>query len=382
MNCQTYGCRETGNKVGVLLAQLGTPEAPTKEALKPYLKEFLSDSRVIEKNRALWWLILNGIVLRTRPKRSAALYERIWTDEGSPLLVITKKQTAKLREKLQVKNPTIEVEFGMRYGEPSIASAIDSLLERGVSRLLVFNMYPQYSATTTGSNCDSVFRHLMTKRNIPAVRICEPYYNNVHYVEPLVRIIEESYEGFDKKPEKLVLSYHGIPEEYISKGDPYCCQCTETTEALLKTTKIPAKDIIHTFQSRFGRDPWLVPYTDETIAVLAKSGVKHIAVACPGFTADCLETLDEIGNEAREEFTELGGERLDLIPCLNDHELWIAGLEKMVTAELGSWLEDYSVAPKGVGCFQCPTQCEKRGESWVSSREGVGEMRSVGGGSA
>ena len=336
---ETFGCKSYKDKIGVLIAQLGTPEAPTKQALYPYLKQFLSDPRVIEKNRALWWVILRALVLPRRPARSAALYKRIWTDKGSPLLVITKETTEKLKESLQQVSSGIEVEFGMRYGNPSLESAVDVLIEKGCSKILLFPMYAQYSATTTASTYDAVFSHLLKRRWVPTLRVAEPYYLHPAFIKALATTINEAYEKFDKKPEKLVLSYHGIPYEYIQKGDPYCCMCTETTQALLQEISVPANEVIHTFQSRFGRDPWLEPYTDETIDGLAERGVKHIAVACPGFTADCLETLDEIGNEALHAFQEKGGERLDLIPCLNAHPTWIRGLTEIVTSELSSWLE-------------------------------------------
>lgn len=359
MKNETFGCKKRGDKIGVLLAQLGTPDAPTKQALRPYLKQFLSDPRVIEKNRVLWWLILNGIVLRTRPARSAALYKRIWTEQGSPLMIYTERQTEAVAEALRSVHSTIEVAFGMRYGNPSVENAIDDLIERGCSKILLFSMYPQYSATTTASNYDAVFRHLLKRRTVPTLRVAEPYYAHAEYVESLAHIVNETYAEYDKKPECIVLSYHGIPEAYIDKGDPYCCHCAETTQALLPLLKVDGIDVIHTYQSRFGRDPWLVPYTDETIVALAKEGKKNIAVFCPGFVADCLETLDEIGNEAEEEFRQHGGEVLQLIPCLNDDPVWCENLSALIEKELGSWLETARRTAAADCSIACPVQREK-----------------------
>jgi len=339
MICETFGCRGSKDKIGVLVAQLGTPDEPTPSALRRYLRQFLSDPRVIEVPRILWLFVLNAIVLVTRPRRSARLYRRIWREDGSPLLKITERQTALVREELQQIHPSIEVEFGMRYGKPSLESGIDALIERGCSRILLFPMYPQYAAPTTASTCDAVFPHLLKRRWVPSLRVAEPYYRHPLYVQALATTINEFYARAEVQPERLVLSYHGIPEKYVTKGDPYCCQCTETTRALLPRLEISGEEVIHTFQSRFGRDPWLTPYTDETIEHLGKSGVKHLAVACPGFTADCLETLDEIGNEALEEFQEHGGQTLKLIPCLNDHPAWIKAMARIIEGEIGSWLE-------------------------------------------
>lgn len=361
MRNESFGCKNNKDKIGVLIAQLGTPDAPTKSALRPYLKQFLSDRRVIEKNRFVWWWILNGIVLNTRPKRSAALYARIWGKDGkSPLLSITEKQTSLARNKLTKLHPSIEVEFGMRYGKPSLESAIDKLIANGCSKILLFPLYPQYSATTSASTYDVVFKHLLQRRSVPTLRVAEPYYAHPEYIDALATTINEAYKTLLPRPEKLVFSYHGIPESYIDKGDPYCCMCTETTNALLKKLEIPAAEIIHTYQSRFGRDPWLVPYTDETIDKLAKDGIKHIAVACPGFPTDCLETLDEIGNEAAEAFKKHGGQTLKLIPGLNDHPVWIEGMCKLIAKELGSWLETAQRTSYADEKCVCPVKLAKK----------------------
>ena len=354
MKC--FGCKNTNDKIGILIAQLGTPKSPTAKDLRPYLREFLGDRRVIEKPRILWWLILNLIILVIRPKRSARLYKRIWTSEGSPLLVFTKSLTSKLQNEFKSIDSNIEVSFGMRYGEKKyrIETAIDDLLEKGCKRILLFNMYPQYSATTTASNYDSFFKHLLKRRYVPTVKVVEPYYDHPEYIEALTTMINEEYSKYDKRPQKLVLSYHGIPQEYVVKGDPYCCQCVSTTKALEKKLNFEKDEIIHTFQSRFGRDPWLQPYTDYTIDELPEKGIKDIAVFAPGFPTDCLETLDELGNEASEPFHEAGGETLRLIPCLNDHPRWIEAMKNIILEELGSWLDDKKKLT--FASFSCPSK--------------------------
>lgn len=355
MKNNTFGCRGTKDRIGVLVAQLGTPDAPTKSALRRYLKQFLWDRRVIETNRALWWLILNGIVLNTRPKRSARLYKRIWWPEGSPLLKITERQTQALKERCRALGEQVEVVFGMRYGNPSLESAIDQLIDSGCSRILLVPMYPQYSATTTASIYDAAFAHLLRRRSVPALRVLAPYYRDRRYIEALSETINQGLKALPYTPERLVLSYHGIPIKYVTKGDPYCCMCVETTEAFRSRIEMPPENIIHTFQSRFGRDPWLQPYTDKTVEALAQEGIKKIAVACPGFTADCLETLDEVGNEALELFRHNGGEELQLIPSVNDQPVFMDALFAIVKEELHGWL---SPQCSPAACHGCPTQRE------------------------
>jgi ferrochelatase len=344
----TFGCRGSKDKVGVILAQLGTPDAPTPKALRKYLRQFLSDRRVIEVNRVLWWLLLNCIILVTRPKRSARLYQRIWGKEGSPLLTITRKQAEGVLERLRRESPDVEVEFGMRYGRPSIESALDALIEKGCSKILLFPMYPQYAAATTASTYDAVFPHLLKRRWVPTLRVAEPYFAHPQYIKAQAHIINEHLRSLPWKPERLVLSYHGVPEKYVAKGDPYCCQCVETTAALKPHLDIDSNIVVHTFQSRFGRDPWLTPYTDETLEELGHQGIKSLAIVAPGFTADCLETLDELGNEGREQFEETGGEQYSAIPCLNDHPIWLDSMASIISEELGSWIR---------GEARCVTDC-------------------------
>lgn len=354
---KTYGCRRSRDRIGVLIAQLGTPEAPTAQALRPYLRQFLGDPRIIEKNRLLWWVVLNALILPRRPARSARLYSRIWTTEGSPLMVHTTKQTELVRHELNQELPELVVEFGMRYGQPSIGKAIDKLIAEGVGRILLFPMYPQYSATTTGSTYDAVFDRLRLERFVPTLQIVPPYYRDRRYIAALAATINEGYQRLPNRPERLVLSYHGIPEAYVTKGDPYCCMCTETTESLKGQLQIPAAAVIHTYQSRFGKDPWLVPYTDETIKRLSGEGVKRIAVACPGFTADCLETLDELGHEGRELFEAGGGEEYSLIPCLNEHPLWINAMKSIILDSLRGWTDSQDL---DATCAECPVELAKR----------------------
>jgi ferrochelatase len=356
------GCKSHRDRVGILLAQLGTPDAPTPEKLRPYLRQFLSDRRVIEVNRFVWWLVLRGVVLRTRPARSAALYQRIWGKDGSPLLTITKDQTNILRERLTAEIPGVQVAFGMRYGQPSLEGAIDSLIAQGCTKLLLLPMYPQYSAATTASTYDVVFAHLLKRRWVPTLRVVEPYYRHDGYVAALATTINEGLAAMGEPPSHLVLSYHGIPERYVEKGDPYCCMCTETTRALIPKLHISADRVIHTYQSRFGKDPWLVPYTDETIEALAKDGATRIAVAAPGFTADCLETLDELGNEGRHLFEEHGGKELRVIPCLNTHPAWMEALYGITMEELGSW----SRARGACSSLSCPVARAKTGAPFGS----------------
>jgi ferrochelatase len=319
----------------VLLAQLGTPAAPTARALRPYLRQFLGDPRVIEANRIVWWLVLNGIVLPRRPKRSAALYRRIWTDRGSPLLLYSKAQVDGLQAAL---GDAARVELGMRYGEPSIPSAMSSLLSSGVERILVFPMFPQYSGTTTASIYDAVLEHLKGVRVVPALRFVPPYHAHPAYIGALAAIAREEIGRLPWKPDRILITFHGIPRRYIEKGDVYRKHCEETARLLAGALGLGPGDHEVSFQSRFGREEWLSPYTEEKLAELPRTGVKRVAAICPGFTADCLETLDEIGNEGKRIFLEAGGEDLKLIPCLNAHPAWIEGMATIAREELSGWL--------------------------------------------
>lgn len=347
---QVFGCKNRPNKIGVIIAQLGTPEAPTASALRPYLKQFLSDRRVIEIPRILWWFILNVIILNTRPKRSAKLYARIWTDRGSPLLKTTLLQAEKTKELLAKEGLDFEFVVGMRYGAPDLGEATKDLIKRGCTKIILFPMYPQYSASTTASTYDAVFATLLKERFVPTLKVVDPFYQHKGYIEALIAQANEYLENAKHQPDKIILSYHGVPLSYVQKGDPYCCQCVETTQLFIENSKIPTDKIQHCFQSRFGKDPWLNPYTDETVEKFARDGLKHLAVMCPGFTADCLETLDEIANEARESFHKLGGETLNLIPCVNDHPIFIRMMADIIKDEAATWLSGNNQKMSQITC--------------------------------
>ncbi|UXO85254.1 ferrochelatase [Brucella intermedia] len=326
-------------KVGVLLVNLGTPDGTSYGPMRRYLAEFLSDRRVIEWPRLIWFPILYGIVLNTRPKRSGRLYDRIWNREKneSPLRTYTRAQGEKLARAL-AEYPNVVVDWAMRYGQPSIESVTDRLLEQGCERIVMFPLYPQYSATTTATVNDKFFEALMKKRFQPAVRVVPSYEAEPVYIEALARSIEKHLETLSFKPEVILASYHGIPKSYSDKGDPYRQQCLETSRLLQARLGLDDSQFRSTFQSRFGPEEWLQPYTDETVEELAKHGVKSMAVLNPGFVADCLETVDEIGNEAAEEFLENGGENFSHIPCLNDGEDGMKVIETLVRRELQGWV--------------------------------------------
>jgi ferrochelatase len=319
---------------GVLLIQLGTPDAPTKDALKPYLQQFLSDPRVIEMPRWKWWPILQLILLR-RPKNSAAKYARIWHAEtGSPLLHWTCRQADELQKLL----PQVQVRFGMQVGKPPLASVVDEMIHHGVDRLIVLPMYPQYSATTTASAMDVLFQALMKQRRVPALRVVPPYYDHPAYLDALATIFHQELGKLPWQPEHFLLSFHGIPVSYAKRGDPYATHVKRTTAALVKRMNWPRQRWTQSFQSLFGKETWLKPYTDDTLVKLAKAGTKRVFVGLPGFTADCLETLDEIGNESRHLFLEAGGEQLHACRCLNDHPAWIEALRTLVLEEGRGWI--------------------------------------------
>jgi protoporphyrin/coproporphyrin ferrochelatase len=326
-------------RVGVLLVNLGTPDSADTRGVRVYLKEFLSDPRVIEKQGLFWKLILNGIILRTRPRRKAADYRKIWnTDKNeSPLKTITRAQSEKLARAI-ADHDHVEVDWAMRYGNPSIRAGIESLTARGCDRLLVVPLYPQYSAATSATVCDEVFRVLSRTRAQPALRVTPPYYDDADYIEALAVSITAHLASLPFKPELIVASFHGMPTEYVEKGDPYFAQCVATTEALRQRLGLEGSKLLLTFQSRFGNDEWLQPYTDRTIEKLAKDGVRRIAVVMPGFAADCLETLEEIAQENAEIFRHNGGEEFSAIPCLNDSDAGMDVIRQLVLRELQGWI--------------------------------------------
>jgi protoporphyrin/coproporphyrin ferrochelatase len=326
-------------RVGVLLVNLGTPDTADTKGVRLYLKEFLSDPRVIENQGLYWKLVLNGVILRIRPRRKARDYLKIWntaTNE-SPLKTITRSQSETLARGI-ADHDHIEVDWAMRYGNPSIRAGIEALTARGCDRLLVVPLYPQYSAATSATVCDEVFRVLGKMRAQPTLRVTPPYYDDPDYIEALAVSINGHLSTLSFQPELIVASFHGMPKAYVDKGDPYYAQCIATTESLRKRMSLDAGKLILTFQSRFGFDEWLKPYTDQTIAQLAKDGVRRIAVITPGFSADCLETLEEIAQENAEIFKHNGGEQFSAIPCLNDSEGGMDVIRQLVLRELQGWI--------------------------------------------
>ena len=330
-------------KIGVLVAQLGTPQAPTARALRPYLRQFLSDPRVIDLHPLRWYPILYLFVLTRRPARSAALYANIWTDEGSPLMVHSQAQTRGLQERL---GSAYRVVLGMRYGEPSIARAVQSLEQEGIERILVFPMYPQFSCATTGSIYDAVNRAALgrrcpwffdRKRQMPALRFVPPYADHPAYINALKQSVAAAVARLSWTPDRYLITFHGIPRRYVDEGDPYRRHCEETARQLAAALGLAEDEWISGFQSRFGKEPWLEPYTEEVLARLGGQGVRRLVAICPGFTADCLETLDEIGREGAEQFSSGGGQQFHLVPCLNDHPAWLDAMATIARQELAGW---------------------------------------------
>jgi len=329
---------QCSDRIGVLVAQLGTPDAPTPAALRRYLRQFLGDPRVVERNRLLWWFILRLLVLPRRPRRSAALYQRIWTRDGSPLLVISRSQARGLDAELNRLQPgRFRVALGMRYGNPSIESAVRELRDCGADRLLLFPLYPQYAGATTGSTYDEVFRQLSMLRFVPALRVVPPYFAHAAYIESLAESAREATAVLPQPPEKILVSFHGIPQRFVDSGDPYASHCEATAQALAARAGWPTGTYQICYQSRAGRQPWLLPYTDQTLVELARSGTRHVMVICPGFVTDCLETIDEIGHVAVEQFRAAGGETLQLVAGLNDRPRWIAAMSEIVLEQLEGW---------------------------------------------
>jgi ferrochelatase len=326
-------------RVGILLVNLGTPDTADAPGVRVYLREFLSDPRVIENQGLLWKLALNGIILRTRPGRKARDYRKIWNNDKneSPLKTITRAQAEKLTADI-ASHDHVVVDWAMRYGNPSIASRIEALTAQGCDRLLVVPLYPQYSAATSATVCDEVFRVLAGMRAQPTLRVTPPYYDDPAYIEALAVSIETHLSGLPFKPEVIVASFHGMPQKYVDQGDPYERQCIATTDALRQRLGLDRQGLMLTFQSRFGFDEWLQPYTDKTMEKLAKDGVRKVAVVTPGFSADCLETLEEIAQENAEIFRHNGGEQFSFIPCLNDSDVGMDMIRQLILRELQGWI--------------------------------------------
>jgi protoporphyrin/coproporphyrin ferrochelatase len=326
--------------IGVLLVNLGTPDAVDYWSMRRYLAEFLSDRRVIEENRLKWWLVLNLIILTVRPRRRGRDYARIWNRElnESPLKTITRAQAEKLAAALAARDARIVVDWAMRYGNPSIVAGLDSLKARGCERILIMPLYPQYAAATTATVCDKAFETLATMRWQPAIRVLPAYYDDPVYIDAIASSIRTSLEKLAFVPDMILASFHGMPEEYLAKGDPYHCQCAKTARLLRERLGFEEARFMLTFQSRFGSAEWLKPYTDETVKSLARRGVSNLAVATPGFAADCLETLDEIAHENAEIFRHNGGENFAALPCLNDSDAGMTLIRHLAERELQGWI--------------------------------------------
>ncbi len=320
---------------GVLLTNLGTPDAPTRAALKRYLKEFLWDPRVVEEPRWKWWLILNAIILNIRPAKSARAYESVWTEKGSPLMLHSLDQQAGLQKLL---GEGVHVELAMRYGNPSVASGLQALREKGCARILVFPLYPQYSATTTGSTFDAVADELKTWRRVPELRMISSYHDHPAYISVLAASVRRQWKAHGKA-DRLLISFHGIPQRYFDNGDPYPCMSRRTGRLLAEALELKEDEWLLSYQSRFGREEWVKPYTDETLKAWGTEGVGRVDVICPGFSADCLETLEEIAVENRDYFIDAGGKEFNYIPALNGDEAHIKALAEITNEHLKGWVD-------------------------------------------
>jgi ferrochelatase len=325
-------------RVGILLVNLGTPEAPTAQALRPYLKQFLSDPRVVEIPRALWWPILNVIILNTRPRRSAAKYAKIWTAEGSPLKLHLERQARLLRGYLGERTRApLEVEWAMRYGNPAVTEKLRALREQQCDRVLVIPLYPQYAASVTASTYDAIGAALSRMRNVPALRVVKHFHDHPGYIRALAQSVRDYWQA-NGRGDRLVMSFHGVPRFSLDRGDPYHCECHKTARLVAEALALKPDQYRVTFQSRFGRAEWLKPYTIEVMAQLGKGRIGRVDVMCPGFVADCLETLEEIGIENKVAFLGAGGREFHYIPCLNEHDAWIRALTDISLENLQGWL--------------------------------------------
>jgi ferrochelatase len=326
------------DRVGILITNLGTPDAPKKTELKRYLKEFLSDPRVVEVPRLIWWMILNLVILNIRPRRSAKAYSTVWTERGSPLMFHTHDQAEALRNKLQEQyGEGLALDFAMRYGTPSVDSVITKMLNQGIKKLVVLPLYPQYCASTTASTFDAVAASLAKQRLIPELRFINHYHDFPAYIQAVADKIRAHWQTHGRA-DKLIFTYHGIPKRYLLNGDPYHCECHKTSRLLAENLGLKESEYLVSFQSRFGREEWLQPYTDKTLMALPKDGVKSVQLVCPGFSSDCLETIEEIGIENRDYFLEAGGERYEYITALNAEPAHIDMLATLLQQHMQGWI--------------------------------------------
>ncbi|WP_119272867.1 ferrochelatase [Taklimakanibacter deserti] len=339
LNLAESGDPKVKGRIGVLIVNLGTPEATSYWPMRRYLKEFLSDPRVVETNRLLWWFILNGIILTTRPKRSGHAYEKIWNREldESPLKTITRAQAEKLAAELRGDGPIL-LDWGMRYGSPPVGERLKALKEQGCERILIFPLYPQYSAATTATVADKVFEAMADLRWQPALRFVPPYYGEPVHIDALAESIDAHLATLDWVPDVILASYHGLPESYVAAGDPYYRHCQETTRLLRAKLDLSETKLRLVFQSRFGRAEWLKPYAQDTVASLPGQGVRHLVMVMPGFAADCVETLEEVAIGLAETFRENGGINFSAVPCLNDSDVAITMMALLIRQELAGWL--------------------------------------------
>lgn len=343
-------------KVGILLANLGTPDAPTAKALRPYLQQFLMDRRVVEIPRFIWCWILHCIILVIRPKKSAEKYASVWTDQGSPLMVYAQQQKTLLQQSLAKHiNSPFAVELGMTYGNPSMKSAIDSLKAQGCDRILVFPLYPQYAASSTAAALDAVWRVLLKMRNVPAIRTIKHYHDHPLYIQALASHIKTYWQQHGQ-PEKLVMSFHGVPKFHLMKGDPYHCECHKTGRLLAEVLGLSKDQYQIAFQSRFGRQEWLQPYLANTLDALGKQQLKRIDVVCPGFSSDCLETLEEIAMEGKHLFQSVGGGDYHYIPALNSEAVWIEAMRDIALEHLQGWVSNEFDSAKAAAEAQASKQ--------------------------
>jgi len=328
----------TPEKTGILLVNLGTPDAPTAQAVRPYLKQFLGDPRVVEIPRLVWWLILNGVILNVRPKKSAAKYASVWLKEGSPLRVYTERQASLLQGYLgeRTRAPVV-VDYAMTYGQPSIPDVLRKLKAQNCQRILVVPLFPQYAASSTAPVFDQVFGEMQQLRNMPALRTIKHFHDHPGYIKSVVANINE-YWMKHGRPEKLLMSFHGVPQYTLDKGDPYHCECHKTGRLVAEALGLTREQYTVSFQSRFGRAEWIKPYTTATLLELGKTKTRRVDVVCPGFVGDCLETLEEIAMEGREDFQHAGGGEYHYIPCVNDRSDWIHALTDLVIENLQGWL--------------------------------------------